>query len=117
MPRLKQTAARLVSELQGNLALSDVDARRAAFVPLALKAGWSKARIARYLGVSRARIGQKVRKYEEYARRSEANTYPTLQQVLSDLPDAVDEETVPVKFKPADWNDEQFAIELLNRVA
>jgi hypothetical protein len=43
----------LITELQAQANLSEVDAYRAAFAALALADGWSKARIGRYLGIRR----------------------------------------------------------------
>ena len=114
----RSAAERLVLELQKGLGLSPVDARRAAFVVLATtQKGWRKAKIARFLGVTRARVGQRVARLERYA--TEDTRYPVLEQMFSD---AVELEKIgaadtTVAFKPDDWEDLRFADDLLKRVA
>jgi hypothetical protein len=100
---------RLVAELRG-FGLSDVDAHRAAFCTLALADGWSKARIGRYLGVSRARVGQKVEKLNDYTFDDRVKT-PTLNRLMS-----VADSARPwlgrdgmVEFEPDAWEDIEFA--------
>lgn len=92
---------RLLAELR-SADLSDVDAHRAAFVALALAQGWSKARIGRYLGISRARVGQKVEKLRDYAMDRDRKT---LGRTLA-VADAVNQPEPsgpPIAFGVADW--------------
>lgn len=105
---------RLLVELQTKLGLSPVDARRAAFTILAVARGWPKARVGRYLGVSRARVHQRVIKYQTYAA-----DYPNIAKCLkgdSRRKAETESETV-VEFKPEDWESEEFATAMLARVA
>ena len=67
---------KLLNELEGS-GLSAVDAHRSAFAALAFSRGWSKAKIGRFLGISRARVGQKIDKLWLYA-----NSCPTLEELL-----------------------------------
>lgn len=110
---LKPAAKRLVGEFQTKLHLSDVDSRRAAFVVLAFAAGWRKARIGRYLSVSRARIGQRVAKYEGYA---ESGEWPEIAKALADCKSPGKENGGTVTFSRAEWEDISFADDLLNRL-
>lgn len=104
---------RLVAELKG-FGLTDVDAYRAAFCALALADGWSKARVGRYLGISRARVGQKAEKLADYAAVSPRST-PTLRHALAvAATNAVRGASTPlgqaiVAFKIEDWRDLEFA--------
>jgi hypothetical protein len=99
---------RLVHELQEQAGLNEVDAYRAAFTALALAEGWSKARIGRYLGISRARVGQKVEKLQDYAHTLKV---PTLKRLMSkaDIAHRVRDERLAIQFKTADWSDLEFA--------
>lgn len=110
--KLKPAAQRLVGELQTKLNLSDVDSRRAAFVVLSIAKGWKKARIARYLDVSRARVGQRVEKYQEY---QQTGDWPELSKY--NLDEKSDEgNSFNVSFSRKDWEDTDFADDLLNRL-
>lgn len=115
---LKPKARRLVAELQTKLGLSDVDSRRAAFVVLAVAAGWRKARIGRYLDVSRARVGQRVSRYEQYA---ESGDWPEIGKVLANVkplqPEKMARNGGHVVFSRKDWESLEFANDLLNRLA
>lgn len=112
---LKPKARRLVAELQTKLDLSDVDSRRAAFVVLAIADGWRKARIGRYLDVSRARIGQRVARYEKYA---ESGDWPELGKILNSMKSLQPEARNGghVVFSRKDWESLEFANDLLNRL-
>lgn len=57
----------LIRELTERVGLEPVDAHRSAFTALACSEGWTKARVGRWLGISRARVGQKFDKLLHYA--------------------------------------------------
>lgn len=113
---LKPKAKRLVEEFETKLSLSEVNSRRAAFVVLAVAGGWRNARIARYLDVSRARIGQRVTKYEAYA---ESGDWPAVKKVLDDTipPGPENGNGRHVTFSKKEWESLDFANDLLNRLA
>jgi hypothetical protein len=99
----------LITELQAQANLSEVDAYRAAFAALALADGWSKARIGRYLGISRARVGQKIDKLFDYTLHVEV---PQLKAVLACASEAKAQQDAAarmVEFKPEDWRDLEWA--------
>ena len=103
-----------MKELAETLQLSDVDAHRAAFAVLAVSEGWPKARIGRWLGISRARVGQRVEKYTKYA---ETRTdMPKLQLALSNQKPVQRDTQRSVGFNQEDWQDLDFAVEMLNRL-
>jgi hypothetical protein len=94
-----------------NLALSETDSRRAAFVCLAITNGWTKAKIGRYLGISRSRVGQKVTKYEQYA--GMPDRFPVLAEVMSDSKPPNEHGGI-VAYTRQDWLDDDFAVQILN---
>jgi hypothetical protein len=110
-------AVRLLDELVGTVGLDATDAHRAAFVAFAMSKGWTKARIGRYLGISRARVGQKVDKLEDYAATKDV---PTLKRVMA-VADTVRSERREtddlVEYGPSDWEDQDFARRLVEMVA
>jgi biotin operon repressor len=109
---------RLVDELRHYAGLSEVDAHRAAFIALALTKGWSKARIARYLGISRARVGQKVEKLDDYVfehGRRMASLKRARQVGRSAKPHG--DAGAHVAFNQEDWDDLEFAGRLCDMVA
>lgn len=73
-------AERLITELTDKVKLDPVDAHRAAFAALAASKGWTKARIGRYLGISRERVGQKLDKLAHYA--ATRRDLPTLKAAM-----------------------------------
>ena len=87
---------------------TEADARRAAFTALTWAAGWSTARMGRFLGVSRARIGQRVEKLKVWAQDPDM---PTLRRVMAKerkvepawLAD------MPVAFPADNWQDDSFS--------
>ena len=111
-------ADRLVQEFSERVGLDPVDAHRSAFVALACAQGWTKVRIGRYLGISRARVGQKVEKLEHYA--ATVSGMPTLKAIMTRC------ETIKaqrrdsddlVAYTYEDWHDLDFARRLLETVA
>jgi hypothetical protein len=113
---LKPAAKRLVAEFQTKLSLSEVYSRRAAFVVLAVSHGWQKAKIARYLGVHRQRVGQQVAKYTDYA---ESGDWPQIAAAFSDIKPSTDPENGNghhVSFSKAEWESLDFANDMLNRL-
>ena len=116
MEKLSAKVERLLAELQTKLGLSPVDARRAAFTILAVARGWPKARVGRYLGVSRARVHQRVGKYQVYAESG----YPNIKKCLAGDKRRRRTETqsdAAIEFRPEDWESEEFARAMLARVA
>ena len=79
-----------------------------------MKKGWAKARIGRYLGVSRSRVGQRVEKYQAYAATGK---YPQIEKALSKASgnSQVDPGSI-VSFSREDWEDREFVVQLLNQV-
>jgi len=72
---------KLVKEFETQVGLTSTDSRRSAFIALAYNRGWPSARIGRYLGVSRARVGQRVEKQRRYV---ETYKMPLLTSLLAD---------------------------------
>lgn len=120
----KTLADQLVDELQKTVRLLPSDARKAAFVALALRANWSKSKISNYLGVSRARVSQKVEKLEHYVDpRVFRDRMPALTQVMNDVSEIYQtqyergrEENDYARFDAESWEDEEFADSLLKLV-
>lgn len=95
------------------MGVSEVDAIRTAFTVLAAAQGWPKAKVGRYLGVSRARVAQKLERVARYA-----DEIPALQELLAqgaDQPLQRDGEP-PVGFERERWEDLSFARHLLSLV-
>jgi hypothetical protein len=107
----------LVAELTGPVGLGAVDAHRSAFIALSCAQGWTKARIGRYLGVSRARVGQRFDKLLHYA--TTLDTVPRLteqmQRAVRVTPRRGEYDDL-VEFKVEDWQDLDFARDLLARL-
>ncbi len=101
---------KLISELEGH-GLGAVDAHRSAFAALAYSRGWSKAKIGRFLGISRARVGQKIDKLWLYA-----NACPTLNGLLEEDPAKYRDADFAVGFTADDWQDIEFARALVDRI-
>jgi hypothetical protein len=114
--QLSADAKALVDEFKQMPGLTEADTHKSAFVILALRRGWTKAKIGRYLGISRARVGQKVAKCEQHAANCDL---PVLQRMLSEIhPNAGDSANMPpVAFTRAQWDDQEFAYQMLNLVA
>lgn len=112
---LHSEARQLVEEFQGNLALDERDALRSAFIVFAYRRGYSKAKIGRFQGISRARVEQKVSKYLQYAQTGAL--WPVLGDAMpSTPPEPNGHREVSVSFKADDWKDLNWAIEMVNRV-
>lgn len=105
---------RLIAEFTQTIGLEATDAHRSAFVAFAVSKGWSKARIGRYLGISRARVGQKVDKLEHYAHSCPV---PTLKALMQASPARSTTDERIVQYEPDDWTDLEFARALIDRVA
>lgn len=106
----EKQVSKLLAELEGH-GLSAVDAHRSAFAALAFSRGWSKAKIGRFLGISRARVGQKIDKLWLYA-----NSCPTLEAMLEQEPAEYADADFAVGFEANDWQDIEFARALVDRV-
>jgi hypothetical protein len=126
MPDLTPRAQRLVDELESKLNLSKVDAIRAAFTILAMNKGWSKARIGRHLGITRARVHQRIGKYEQYANlydklKPKRHAYPQVAACFKNGGKSLEHPFRDpgnwTEFSPDQWEDLDFAREMLNRVA
>ena len=89
-----------------------MDAHRAAFAVLAVHKGWPKARIGRWLGISRARVGQRVAKYEKYA--EDSTEFPQLAKALKEAAPVTRDTQRSVGFSQDDWRDLTFSAKLLN---
>lgn len=113
--QLKSPEARkLLKEFEERLNLEPVEAHRATFVVLALNRGWRHARIARYLGVTRHRIGQRASRYEQYA---SSGGFPQLTKMLDgEKSEPSRNSEIHVSFKSSDWSDLMLARELIDRV-
>ena len=113
----------LVREFEEVVGLESVDAYRSAFTALAVAKGWTKARVGRYLGISRARVGQKVEKLEHYAFVYGDRT-PELQAAVKQFsvvrPKPKGKKVKPrgvAAFEVQDWNDLVFARHLIDQVS
>lgn len=107
-----QTQA-LIHEFEAVLP-SDRDVKRATFTILALCRGWQQARIARYLGISRARVGQKIDQYNDYGDQRKAKM-PVLVENLRQTEKqrrSMPEQPL-IQFTLADWNDQEFVQSML----
>lgn len=96
--------------------LGSVDARRAAFAALAFATGWKKARIGRYLNISRARVGQRIKKYQQYA---ESGNWPVLAEVIANPkePDVgIEASALQITLDAEVWENQIIADTLLNRL-
>jgi hypothetical protein len=113
----------LVREFRDAVRLTELDAQRATFTALALRANWSKSKIANYLGISRARATQKVDKLVNYV---EPSRFKKEMPVLVDVMEQVDktylspyersEEADSVRFTVKDWEDPKFVAGMLKLV-
>lgn len=106
----------LIQELQ-QIGLEPVDAHRSAFTALACSTGWTKARVGRWLGISRARVGQKVDKLLYYATTRE--DVPTLTRVMTQAVNTraarTDRDDI-VEYGPTEWADLDLARALIDRI-
>ena len=79
---------------------------------LARERNWSDARIGAFLGITRARVGQKMRQYERYANRV-PHKMPTVAEIMRQDRPKPPRESALVAFKQEDWEREDFALEVL----
>ena len=108
-------ASAQVEQLMGELSvvgLTEAHARRLAFCALAHRRGWTPAQIARWLGISRQRAGQKVDQLREYA---ESRPMPCLRRLLHPAPSCP--VLLGVGFTSAHWDDPEFAYGVLELLA
>lgn len=111
------SADTLIAELTEKVGLEPVDAHRSAFTALACSAGWTKARVGRYLGISRARVGQKVDKLLHYATtRSDTPVLTATMRQAVRTPPVRTEYDELIEFDQADWEDLDFARGLIVRI-
>lgn len=113
----ENTADQLVAELVGQIGLEPVDAYRSAFTALACSQGWTKARVGRWLGISRARVGQKVDKLLHYA--TTRDDVPVLTNTMKAAHGAEIKRTDMddlVAYHADDWRDLEFARRLIDNV-
>lgn len=103
----------LIAEAEDELGLGRADAARMLFVALAKGQGWTNARISRYLGVSRARVGQKVARNAIYI---EQHKLPKLKKALQHQVVEATEEKAAVTFPAESWADRDFAVGVVKLV-
>jgi hypothetical protein len=123
----------LIAELAEHAGLSEVDAITGAFTAIAYGRGWTQARIARCLGVSRARVAQRVEimrgyidgYYIEVAEEVggskvhfiEPRTMPVLRTALESRPEKVAlTPDMPICFTPEDWKNRKFTTGLIDQL-
>lgn len=110
-------ADRLIAEFTDKIALDAVDAHRGAFTALAVDKGWTKARIGRYLGISRARVGQKVDKLEHYATLQGVPALKALMRHAATVKAERRDSDDLVRYDVGDWQNLDFARSLIDLVA
>lgn len=114
MAKQTKSATQLIEEFRQVLNLSEADASRAAFCVIALSKDWPKAKIGRYLGISRSRIGQKVEKYEQYA---DDDRFPVLRSYMRQVGQAKQSESAALAgYTRHDWEDPVFAEKMLEKL-
>lgn len=105
----------LRNELADNLDLTPEDLNRAVFTLLAYGRGWSKARIGRLLGVSRARVHQRIERYQRYA-QDEPERWPVVRDILERSPGAIAEHWFNPELTTGHWADPDFANRMIGFV-
>ncbi len=111
------TADALVAELSEKVGLDAVDAHRSAFTALACSKGWTKARVGRWLGISRARVGQKFDKLLHYATtRDDTPVLTTTMRLAVRTPARRTEYDDVVAYSVGQWNDLDFARSMMQHV-
>ncbi len=110
-------AEALIRELTEQVGLDAVDAHRSAFTAIACSKGWTKARVGRWLGISRARVGQKFDKLLHYATTRDDTPVltATMRKATRTKPRQTELDVV-VEHHAADWLDEDFANLMLRHV-
>jgi len=116
----------LIEEFITIVGAPEVEAHRSAFLVFARLAGWSDAKIGRYLGITRQRVSQKGKRIEEYA--AEHKDMKTLKAVLPTkrqrqavlkkrrLQTPVSSNGSTVRFTAKDWEKIDFARGMLDQV-
>lgn len=110
-------AEALIQELTDRVGLDAVDAHRSAFTAIACSKGWTKARVGRWLGISRARVGQKFDKLLHYA--TTRDDTPVLTTTMRKATRTIPRQTeldVVVEHHANDWLDEDFARLMLDHL-
>lgn len=110
-------AEALIRELTDQVGLDAVDAHRSAFTALACSEGWTKARVGRWLGISRARVGQKFDKLLHYA--TTRDDTPVLTETMRKAARVETRRTdydIVVTHAVLDWNDLDFARSMIEHV-
>ena len=108
---------KLVQELI-DIGQTPVDAHRNAFVALACAQTWTKARIGKWLGISRARVGQKYDKLAYYA--THRSDVPCLTDTIAYAEShraVMTNQDNTVAFDASDWDDLDRAKEWLQLVS
>jgi hypothetical protein len=106
----------LIEELEKYLELPPAEARRTAFLILAHHRGWPKAQIARYMGISRARVGQRIDRLRAHTDKDRLG--PIASDLLRGQPVAATGITTPfLGFEADRWEDRAFADRMLEMVA
>lgn len=105
----------LIGEFRDHVGLTETDAYRSAFCALAVNRGWSSARVGRYLGISRARVGQRVEKLRQYT--ESRDDMPVLTTLMAQPTAPTLGPDLPVAFEPSAWADREFALGILHQLA
>lgn len=107
------TVSALLDEL-GTSVHDECECNRLVFLALARHHGWNSARIARYMGISRERVRQKI---ERLSRWADSSGMPTLCRLLNESADTYNATDLPVAFLLEAWRDPEFANGLIDLVA
>lgn len=114
---MKIRVVQLIEEFEAHVGLSPMEARRSAFIALAAAQGWNNARIGRYLGVHRVRIGQKLEKYQTYIESGEMPLLAEVMHMCAATHPGSDTAPGVVAFTQMDWENADFAMGMLALVA
>lgn len=107
----------LVAEFKA-VGLTDTDARRSAYCTLALHRGWNTARIGRFLGISRARVGQRIERLHHYTEtRKDMMRLNLLLSTSAPREELTHTQDLPVGFLADQWEDADFAWGMLYQIA
>lgn len=112
------TIERLVQELEW-LNYSRFDASRAAFMFLATAKGWQRATVARWLGISKVRITQKMGGFTNRVAMFDSDqkaTFTALVTVCAAFPKGSGRFYNPIEYEAQHWRDNEFAQAVLKHI-